>query len=95
MSLLTFNLSTVCTQEQKPQLKLVQEVRCLIAYIKGRETFVPIKPEVTTQRAKKTGYRYSRQELQYLTEDFMWAEIWGIPEDLEEVCYVRKVSTGG
>jgi len=92
--MIRFDCSQICCQKQELRLvlKLVLEVRCLIAYIRGRQTRIPIKPEISTRKAKLTGYQYTRADMHNLGEDFMWLEVFGMPEDLKEVCYIQKVS---
>lgn len=86
------NLSLFHKQEQKVELKLeqVQLVRCLIAYIEDRKTFVPIKIDVSTRKAKKTGYAFAHPKHTELDDHILWLNMFGVPEDLKEVCYIPE-----
>lgn len=86
------NLSQVCghkmEHKREQKLDLVQKVPCLVAYIKNRETFIPIKFGITKKQAKKTKYQYAEITASEMGEETLWVKMWGIPAALKEVCQV-------
>ena len=84
------HFNQICKQEQKQEQKLdlVLHVPCLVAYVKNRETFIPIKPDVSKKEAKKTKYQYVEVSWSELGEHILWMKICKMPEALEKVCYL-------
>ena len=64
---------------QKMRLELAQQqllmVRCLVVYLRGARHCVPIDPEVSTRRAKATGYEYVEVEIAESTNGASFAGI--------------------
>ena len=98
---LTLNCSTDFRQEQKleQKLELLQMVRCLLVYLDGTPTPVPIRPEVSTRKAKKTGYEYITVRMEEAKEGGTWAAMHDMneefPMELDGIVYFMNPNRPG
>lgn len=53
---LTMDCSMLQEQKQEMNLRQMMLVRCVVVYLDGVPTYVPIDPKVSTRTASRTGY---------------------------------------
>ncbi len=94
-AVLTLSLDCRCDfrQEQKQTFsqRQVYMLRCLVVYLDGAPCVVPIRPEVTTRNAKKTGYEFCEAELADAENGSSVAAMYAVagrfPPELKEIVY--------
>ena len=73
-----------------------KKIPCFIAYIRDRETHIPI-PDNSIKRRRRgidKGYEYERKLACDLREDILWVKEWGMPEELEGICDISGWDEG-